>query len=119
MATIALNKDTIEQTINGNNIVLIDWWATWCGPCKQFGPIFEQASEDHPEITFAKVDTDQNQELSQGAGIQSIPTLMVFKDQLLIFSQAGALPKPALDDLIQKVIDLDMDEVRKEIAKQQ
>jgi len=119
MTTINIGKETIDDIIGKNNIVLIDWWAEWCGPCKMFGPIYENVSNKHPEIVFAKVDTEAERELSAGAGIQSIPTLMVFKEQTLIFSQAGALPEAALEDLLQKVKDINMDDVRKEIAKQE
>ena len=113
-----LTLDTFETTIAKSGITLVDFWAEWCGPCKMFGPIFEKASEDHPEITFAKVDTEAEQQLAGMAGISSIPTLMIFRDGILLFNQAGALPGPALTDLICKVQELDMDEVRAEIAKQ-
>ncbi|MDP4756593.1 MAG: thioredoxin [Aquiluna sp.] len=118
MATMELTLDTFETTIAKSGITLVDFWAEWCGPCKMFGPIFEKASEDHPEITFAKVDTEAEQQLAGMAGISSIPTLMIFRDGILLFNQAGALPGPALTDLIGKVQELDMDEVRAEIAKQ-
>jgi thioredoxin 1 len=115
MTTINIGAQTIDDIITKNNIVLIDWWAEWCGPCKMFGPIYEKVSEKHPEIVFAKVDTEAEQQLAASAQIQSIPTLMVFKDQVLIFSQAGALQEPQLDQLIQAIKDVDMDEVRKQI----
>uniref|UniRef100_UPI004047D38E thioredoxin n=1 Tax=Aquiluna sp. TaxID=2053504 RepID=UPI004047D38E len=118
MATMELTLDTFETTIAKSGITLVDFWAEWCGPCKMFGPIFEKASEDHPEITFAKVDTEAEQQLAGMAGISSIPTLMIFRDGILLFNQAGALPGPALTDLIGKVQKLDMDEVHAEIAKQ-
>ena len=113
-----LTLDTFETTVAKSGITLVDFWAEWCGPCKMFGPIFEKASEDHPEITFGKVDTEAEQQLAGMAGISSIPTLMIFRDGILLFNQAGALPGPALTDLIGKVQELDMDEVRAEIAKQ-
>ncbi len=118
LATLELTLDTFETTVAKSGITLVDFWAEWCGPCKMFGPIFEKASEDHPEITFAKVDTEAEQQLAGMAGISSIPTLMIFRDGILLFNQAGALPGPALTDLIGKVQELDMDEVRAEIAKQ-
>ena len=118
MATTELTLETFESTIAKEGITLVDFWAEWCGPCKMFGPIFEKASEDHPEITFAKVDTEAEQQLAGMAGISSIPTLMIFRDGILLFNQAGALPGPALTDLIGKVQELNMDEVRAEIAKQ-
>jgi len=118
LATTELTLETFESTIAKEGITLVDFWAEWCGPCKMFGPIFEKASEDHPEITFAKVDTEAEQQLAGMAGISSIPTLMIFRDGILLFNQAGALPGPALTDLIGKVQELNMDEVRAEIAKQ-
>ena len=118
MATVDLTLETFETTINQGGITLVDFWAEWCGPCKMFGPIFEKASESHPDVKFAKVDTEANQELSGMAGISSIPTLMIFRDGILLFNQPGALPAPALEDLVGKVKELNMDEVRAEIAKQ-
>lgn len=118
MATVDLTLETFETTINQGGITMVDFWAEWCGPCKMFGPIFEKASESHPDVKFAKVDTEANQELSGMAGISSIPTLMIFRDGILLFNQAGALPAPALEDIIGKVKELDMDAVRAEIAKQ-
>ena len=112
MTTITLTADNFEKTVLADGIVLLDWWAAWCGPCRQFGPVFEAASETHDDITFAKIDTDAEQQLAGGAGIMSIPTLMAFRDGILVFNQAGALPAPALEELIQAVRDLDMDEVR-------
>jgi thioredoxin 1 len=118
MASIELTLENFEDTIKQEGITLVDFWAEWCGPCRMFGPIFEQASENNPEIRFGKVDTEAQQQLAGMAGISSIPTLMIFRDGILLFNQAGALPAPALDDLIGKVKDLDMDEVRAEMAKQ-
>lgn len=119
MATVNLTMDTFEKTIDKEGIVLIDYWAEWCGPCRQFGPVYEAASEENPDMTFAKVDTEAQQEIAGGMGISSIPTLMIFKDGVGVFSQAGALPKPVLDDLIGQVRELDMNAVREQIAQQQ
>lgn len=119
MTTIDLTAETFESTLKDSNIMLVDWWAEWCGPCKMFGPTFEKASDAHPDIVFAKVDTEANQQLAGSAGIQSIPTLMVFKENILIFSQAGALQPAQLEELIQATKNVNMDDVRKEIAKQQ
>jgi thioredoxin 1 len=115
VATIELTKDNFEDTIVNNNTVLVDFWAEWCGPCKMFGPVYEKVSQDHPDIVFAKVDTELEQELSAYFNIRSIPTLMIFRDQIGIYSQPGALPEPALRDLIQQANELDMDEVRRQI----
>lgn len=118
MPTIDITEVTFQETLSKNEIVLVDWWADWCGPCKAFAPTYEKASEAHPDITFAKVDTEQEQQLSAMAQITSIPTLMVFRDNILLFSQAGALPPAQLEELIQATKNLNMDDVRKEIAKQ-
>jgi thioredoxin 1 len=118
MATIELTLESFEATIKEEGITLVDFWAEWCGPCRMFGPIFEEASEKNPEIRFGKVDTEAQQELAGMAGISSIPTLMIFRDGILLFNQAGALPAPALNDLIGKVKELNMDEVRAEMSKQ-
>ena len=119
MATIELTKDNFEQTITDNDIVLIDFWATWCGPCKNFAPIYEEASEKYPDIAFGKVNTEEQQELAAYFQIRSIPTLMIFRERIIIFSQPGMLPANALDELIGKARDLDMEQVRKEVEEQQ
>jgi thioredoxin 1 len=119
MSTIALTKDTFEDTVTQPGITLVDWWASWCGPCRMFAPVFQAASEQHADITFGKIDTDDQQELAAAAQITSIPTLMAFRDGVLVFSQPGALPAPALEQVIEAVRGLDMDEVQREIAEQQ
>jgi thioredoxin len=116
VGTITLSEDTFRSTITSNDIVLIDWWASWCGPCRRFGPVFEAAASQHADIVFAKVDTEAEAELARAAGIMSIPTLMVFRDGVLLYSQPGALPVTALDDLIGQVRALDMDAVRAQAA---
>ena len=118
MATVELTKDTFEQTVVDNDIVLVDFWAAWCGPCRQFAPTFEQASQSHPDVVFGKVDTEAEQELAGMANITSIPTLMAFRDKILVFSQPGALPPAALEQVITAVKELDMDDVRAQIAAQ-
>ena len=117
MATVDLTQDTFEKTILENDIVFVDFWAEWCGPCRSFAPTYEAASEDHEDIVFAIVDTEDQQALAGGFGIRSIPTLMVFRDNVILYSQPGALPKEALDDLISQVTALDMEAVHKEIAE--
>ena len=116
MATIELTKDNLEDIVQNSDILFIDFWAAWCGPCKMFGPIFEKAADEHEGIVFAKCDTESQQEVAAAFGVKSIPTLAIFKEQTMIFSQAGALPAPALTEIIEKVKGLDMEEVRKEIA---
>lgn len=119
MASLELTTENFDSTIMENDIVVVDFWADWCGPCKMFAPTFEAASEKDPQIVFGKVDTEAQQSLAAAAGIQSIPTLMIFRDSILLFSQPGALPPAALDDIISQVKSLDMTEVHAEIAKQQ
>ncbi|MFT4030510.1 MAG: thioredoxin [Protaetiibacter sp.] len=116
MATVELSEKTFESTVLDGDIVLVDFWAAWCGPCRAFGPVFEASSEKHPDITFAKVDTDAEQSLSAAFDIRSIPTLMAFRDGIGVFAQAGALPGHVLEDLIRQIRELDMDEVREKIA---
>lgn len=119
MATTELTMENFEPTVLGDGIVLIDFWADWCGPCKQFAPVYDALSEKNEDIVFGKVDTEAQRELAGAMGIQAIPTIMVFRDGIGVFSQAGALPQSALDDLIGQVRELDMDEVRAAVAAQE
>jgi thioredoxin 1 len=116
MSAIEITADNFEGTVTKDGIVLLDFWAEWCGPCKRFAPVFEAAAEKHPDITWGKIDTEAQQELAGALRITSIPTLMVFRDAVLVFRQAGALPAQALEQLVEQVRKLDMDEVKKEIA---
>lgn len=116
MSAIEITAETFEPTVTKEGIVLLDFWAEWCGPCKRFAPVFEAAAEKHPDITWGKIDTEQQQELAGALRITSIPTLMVFRDGVLVFRQPGALPAQVLEQLVEQVRKLDMDEVRKEMA---
>jgi thioredoxin 1 len=118
VATVELTKDNFEQIVTENELVLIDYWASWCGPCKSFAPVFEAASEKYPEIVFAKVNTEEQQELAAHFQIRSIPTLMIFREKIIIFSQPGMIPSQALDELIDRARELDMEQVRKDIEAQ-
>ncbi|HTY99879.1 MAG TPA: thioredoxin [Rhodocyclaceae bacterium] len=117
MATTTLTVDNFKEVVADNGIVIVDFWASWCGPCRSFAPTFEAESEKHPDIVFAKVNTEEQQELAAGFRVRSIPTLMVFRDQIIVYSEAGALPPAALSQLVEGVRGLDMDQVRADIAK--
>jgi thioredoxin 1 len=118
MATTDLTAQSFQETVTKDGITLVDWWASWCGPCRMFAPVYDAASDQHTDITFGKVDTEAEQALAGAAGISSIPTLMAFRDGVLVFSQPGALPAQALEQVIQAVRDLDMEEVRAQVAAQ-
>ena len=119
VATVDVTQENLHQIISGNNMVIVDFWAPWCGPCRSFAPAYEAASEKYPDVVFAKVNTEEQQALAGYFQIRSIPTLMIFREKIIIFAQPGALPASALDQVIDKAKSLDMDEVRREIAKEQ
>ena len=119
MAVVELTKENFEQVITGNGTVVVDYWAPWCGPCRGFAPVFEKVSEAHPDVVFAKVNTDDEQEIAAHFNIRSIPTLMVFRDQIIVFSQPGALPQGAFEQVVSRAKALDMDDVRKQVEAQQ
>jgi thioredoxin 1 len=119
MAVVELTKENFEQVVTSNATVIVDYWAPWCGPCRGFAPVFEKVAEAHPDVVFAKVNTDEEQEIAAHFQIRSIPTLMVFRDQVIVFSQPGALPQGAFEQVVQKAKSLDMDEVRKHMAEEE
>ena len=119
MAVVEITKDTFEQTVTDNDFVIVDFWAPWCGPCRSFAPVYDKVSEDYPNIVFAKINTEDEQEIAMHFQVRSIPTLMIFREKIIIFSEAGALPENAFRDLVGKAGELDMAEVRKQIDEQQ
>jgi thioredoxin 1 len=119
MAVVELTKENFEEVVTSNSTVIVDYWAPWCGPCRGFAPVFEKVAEANPDVVFAKVNTDEEQEIAAHFQIRSIPTLMVFRDQIIVFSQPGALPQGAFEQVVEKAKGLDMDEVRKQIAAQE
>jgi len=119
VAVVELTKENFEQTVTGNAFVIVDYWAPWCGPCRSFAPTYEKVSEEFPDVVFAKVNTEDEQEIAAQFGIRSIPTLMIFRDQVIIYSEAGALPESSFRELVTKAGELDMDDVRKQIAESQ
>lgn len=119
MAVVELTKDNFEEVVTNNGFVIVDFWAPWCGPCRSFAPTYEKVSEDHPDVVFAKVNTEDEQEIAGHFQIRSIPTLMIFRDKIIIFSEAGALPESGFRELVAKAGELDMDEVRRQVAEQQ
>ncbi len=119
MATLDIGMNDLEPLLENNDIIIIDFWADWCGPCKMFGPVYEKMSEEYPDIKFAKCDTQNEEQLAGVFGVQSIPTLAIFREKILLFKEAGALPEAALKDIIEKVIALDMEDVKKKVAEEQ
>jgi len=119
VAVVELTKDNFEQTINDNDFIIVDYWAPWCGPCRSFAPTFSKVSEEFPNVVFAKVNTEEEQEIAAQFGIRSIPTLMIFRDNVIIYSEAGALPEGSFRELVAKAAELDMDDVRRQIAESQ
>lgn len=119
MAVVELTKDNFEEVVTNNEFVIVDFWAPWCGPCRSFAPTYDKVSGDHPDVVFAKVNTEEEQEIAGHFQIRSIPTLMIFRDKIIIFSEAGALPESAFRELVKKAGELDMDEVRRQVAAQQ
>lgn len=118
MAVVELTKDNFEEVVTNNAFVIVDFWAPWCGPCRSFAPTYEKVSEDHPDVVFAKVNTEEEQDIAGHFQIRSIPTLMIFRDKIIIFSEAGALPESGFRELVGKAGELDMDEVRRQVAEQ-